>query len=41
MYAKENRDPRWMDLLSTKDRKVLAQKYADVYYDEIMNGNFD
>lgn len=41
LYAKENRDPRWMDLLSTKDRKVLAQKYADVYYDEIMRGNFD
>lgn len=41
LYAKENRDPRWMNLLSTKDRKVLAQKYADVYYDEIMNGNFD
>ena len=41
LYAKENRDPRWIDLLSTKDRKVLAQKYADVYYDEIMNGNFD
>lgn len=39
-YAKENGE-RWMDLLSTKDRKVLAMKYADVYYDEIMNGNFD
>lgn len=39
-YAKEN-GGRWMDLLSTKDRKVLAMKYADVYYDEIMNGNFD
>ena len=39
-YGKEFGD-RWNTLLSTKDRKILAQKLADAYYDEIMLGNYD
>lgn len=39
-YGKEFGD-RWNDLLSVPDRKLLSQKYADVYYDAIVNGEYD
>lgn len=39
-YAKEFGDV-WNTLLSTKDRKVLAQKYADSVYDDIVRGEYD
>lgn len=35
----EHRD--WHQLLSTKDRMILATKLADSYYDGIMNGEFE
>jgi hypothetical protein len=39
-YAKEFGDT-WNTLLSTKDRKVLAQKYADFVYDAIVRGEYN
>ena len=42
-YAKEvDGDPKnWMNLLNTKDRKVLALKCADYYFDAVVRGEYD
>lgn len=41
-YAKEiGSGMVWNKYLSTKDRKILATKLADYYYDQIMNGEYN
>jgi hypothetical protein len=42
-YAKEvTGDPQsWKDMFIKKDRDLLAQKLADIRYDDIVMGNYD